>query len=770
ILLTQIQQPASRQKQIEVLAKYFRTGAFIKPAWVTVIPALKDPGYDTQLADNAVKNLISSLYGEEQFGENLPWFDEGKKVRTIARFPHFDFLAPAYFHTGNEVYARTLIRHMVDFTKNAPIRLAKNINIQTDYTINPWNWVLQHWRIMRWIDTLGFLKDSPSLADSAYLRILLHLWQEVDWLVPRINLGLHNGTLGNLRAVLYASLNFPEVKNADGWFSEALGLFRSFIGTYFYPGEVSVELTLGYSSAVLAQCLKIYRALPASTMKDNIGDALEKLVDGHVGLMKPDRSLPRYGDHGNYDLRIDLLEKAGRLFNRPDLLSLTIENSNHPNPPYLSFPTQSRPYYLSGYYAMRDGWGKNAQYLCMDSGPFGTNHQHADKLSITVSADGANFIVDPGTSIYNSTQPGPRYDLRFGFLHNSITIDGIDQNAGWDQHYQFDVLDNRWVTNPVYDFIEGSYDFRSSGLDIIHKRSIFYKRGEYWLLLDALQGSGTYNLESNFQFMFDIDLKINQDRITAHASGGAELGIASVVDGLNPTVIMGDTTSARTQFPVRYPNIDHVTGGRGWVGVFGTHTPYDPNHSHAAPAVVFSGKVTLPHTSLRVLSPSKNKKAKPVHVSWLDRQANHIRVRIDHPDAGKGTYDIFDLKPNPKLSNRIRPGDESGWWLRGVEGTLTEIIFLNKDEIEYESGDSRVKLKLSEPAEGYLARKDKGWHLYIDKYIQKPIMMLEFQNVLNGSTNEIYIKDEQSNLLLYNETGNSVSELIPGHPYRLTQN
>jgi len=537
----------------------------------------------------------------------------------------------------------------------------------------------------------------------------------------------------------------------------------------FYPGEVSVELTLGYSSAVLAQCLKIYRALPASTMKDNIGDALEKLVGGHVGLMKPDRSLPRYGDHGNYDLRIDLLEKAGQLFKRPDLLSLAKKNSNQPPPPYLSFPAQSRPYYLSGYYAMRDGWGENAQYLSMDSGPFGTNHQHADKLSITVSADGANFIVDPGTSIYNSTQPGPRYDLRFGFLHNSITIDGIDQNAGWSQHYQFDVLDNRWVTNPVYNFRAGSYDFRANGLDIIHKRTIFYKRGEYWLLLDALQGSEEHNVVSNFQFMFDIDLKINQDQITAHAPGGAELWIVSAEDGLNPAVIVGDTTSARTQFPVRYPNIDHVMGGRGWVGVFGNHSPYDAHHTYPAPAVVFSGPVVLPHTSLRVLSPSKNKKAKPVHISWLDRQANHIRVRIDHPDAGKRTYDIFDLKPDPKLNHRIRPGDENGFWLRFVEGTLTEVVFLNIDEIEYKSGDSLVKLKFSEPAEGYLAHEDKGWHLYVDKYIQKPLMILEFQNVLNGSANEIYVKDGQSNLGLYDETNNSVSELIPGHTYRLKQ-
>ena len=83
---------------------------------------------------------------------------------------------------------------------------------------------------------------------------------------------------------------------------------------------------------------------------------------------------------------------------------------------------------------MRDGWEWDAQYLSMDAGPYGTNHQHADKLSITVSADGADFIVDPGTSIYKSTDPGIKYDLRFGFLHIVITIDGVDPNTGWDRH------------------------------------------------------------------------------------------------------------------------------------------------------------------------------------------------------------------------------------------------------------------------------------------------------------------------------------------------
>ncbi len=769
-LLANIQPSAPGHEKIQLLAKYFRAKSFLKPNWVIEVPDLKDATHDTQLADNAAKNLIYSMYGVEQFGESLPWFGKDKKVRTLARFPHFDYLAPAYFHTGNETYARTMVRHMEDFINNAPIELAANVNVQTNYTTNPWNWVLQHWRIMRWVDALAFLKKSPSLPDSTYLRILLHLWEEVDWLVPRMNLGLHNGTLGNLRGILYTGLNFPEAANGLYWQNEALSLFKSFLSTYFYPGEVSVELTLGYSSAVLAQCLNIYQALPPSKQKQAIGKVLEDLVNGHLGLMKPDRSLPRYGDHGNFDLRVSLLEKAGKLFARPDLLWLTSEDSNAMPPPFLSFPAQSQPYYLSGYYAMRDGWGKEAQYLSMDAGPFGTNHQHADKLSITVSADGANFIVDPGTSIYNSTEPGPRYDLRFGFLHNSITVDGIDQNAGWEQHYQFDVLDNRWVTNAAYDFIEGSYDYRSSGLDVIHARTILYKRGEYWLLLDALKGTGTHNVQSNLQFMFDIDLSINSDGIAAHAANGAELQIISTADDLTPAIVKGDTARSRTRFPVRYPNIDHIPGGRGWVGVFGNNGPYNPNHSYPSPALVFSGDVALPHYSLRVLAPSKNKKIKPFSISWLERQANHIRAKLEHLGSNPPTIDILDMTSEPKISDRKPPRDESGFLLRLVDGSPTEIIFMNDDEIEYKSNTSHVKLRFSEHAEGFLTRNGNDWRLFIDTCISRPLKILEFKNTEYDKMAEIYLKSGESNLRLIDETGKPVLDLWPGRTYILTAN
>ncbi len=394
--------------------------------------------------------------------------------------------------------------------------------------------------------------------------------------------------------------------------------------------------------------------------------------------MKPDRSLPRYGDHGEYDIRDDLLRRAGKLFDKKDLLS--IANSDIPKDPpdFLSYPKKSNPYYLSGYYAMRDNWNRDGQYLSMDAGPFGTNHQHGDKLSITLSADGADFIVDPGTAIYHSTEPGPRYNLRFGFLHNNFTVDGMDENAGWNQHYEFDVLSNRWVTNPEYDFLEGQYHFESSGVKVVARRTIFYKKGEYWLIFDAIKGKGIHKVESNFQFWKDDTVLIKKDGILAKASNGADLILLSAPGDLSPKVIIGDTTFPGTTFPMPNNNIDWKNGGRGWVGTFGNHSKYDPNHCYPAPALLFSGKVDLPYYSVRVFSPSKNKQPEPVSVKWLEKAKSHFMVEINHENKTNGDVrDYFEWYPSDMPKPYQKTVYEKGDWIRTKDGNISEVIFMN---------------------------------------------------------------------------------------------
>jgi hypothetical protein len=326
---------------------------------------------------------------------------------------------------------------------------------------------------------------------------------------------------------------------------------------------------------------------------------------------------------------------------------------------------------MTSYYAMRDGWHTDAQYLSMDAGPFGTNHHHGDKLSITVSADGAEFIVDPGTSLYTSIEPGPRIDLRPGYLHNVLTVDGVDPNTGWDRHYGFDVLENRWITNDRFNYLEGTYEFRNNLIDAIWRRSVLYIKGEYWIVIDALLGPGEHRVESNFQFAIDTELETDGTSAVATATNGSTMHLATAPDdGLRANVVIGDTTFPGTTFLLQYPTfVDWTLAGRGWVGTFGNESSRNPTTTYPAPALVYSGDVTLPHYSVRVLSPSKNKVPDPATIEWLIREEDHFSVLIERA----GQTDTLDVDVAIPVNARTKLKDDRVRWSRSNENNPIEI-------------------------------------------------------------------------------------------------
>jgi hypothetical protein len=729
---------ASDEAIIATAAAYFRTRNDPIDLWVIPMsePATAE---DIERADKAVDHVITDRSGSVQFGDHLPWFDAPVKMGTLSRFPHFDYLARAYTSTRDERYAEAMVRDMLDFVEHVPLAKSEAYHVQIAPNVNPWNWVLLQWRVKRWIDALAHLRDSPSLSDADLLRILLYMWDEVDWLEPRKVLGLHNGTLGNISAILYASLHYPEAASAAGWQRDATAFFEAFLDFAFYPKEFSIELTLGYSEGTLLMCLSMFEAMPDSPAKRRISSKLEAIVDAHVGVMKPDRGLPRYGDNGVYDISDRVLRRSARLFGRDDLERLADEPYNPEGlNGRLSFPFHSNPYYLSGYYAMRDGWDVDAQYLSMDAGPFGTNHHHGDKLSITLSADGAPFIVDPGTSLYTSLEPGPRIDLRPGYLHNVITIDGVDPNTGWDRHYGFDVLDNRWVTNPTYDFLEGIYEYRNNLLEIIWRRSVVFIKGDYWIMLDALYGSGEHRVESNMQFMVGNDVSIESDRVEATAPNGASLDIVEALGtGLAPQVVIGDTTFPGTTFLIQYPTfVDWTLGGRGWVGTFGNESPLDPVRSYPAPALLRAGTVQLPFRSVAVMTPSIDRKARKAQVEVLDNTPGGFTLRIS---SDSSTVDCFHWAPSPWQNHLKKLPKDSGWWSRTVDDHITRVIVMNEDSVSVTSPSETLTLSFDGPFEGVLDRDGDTWIVKPDSYNAVPPKLVRFEMRSGGKARPVEV-------------------------------
>src|SRR5262249_25743510 len=84
----------------------------------------------------------------------------------------------------------------------------------------------------------------------------------------------------------------------------------------------------------------------------------------------------------------------------------------------------SRACETGGYYVMRDGWNRSANYMLIDCGRLGGlrfGHAHADALSYEIAAHGRTLLVDPGTYTYTGSKADRDYFRSF-LAHNTLTI------------------------------------------------------------------------------------------------------------------------------------------------------------------------------------------------------------------------------------------------------------------------------------------------------------------------------------------------------------
>src|SRR6267154_1571767 len=76
------------------------------------------------------------------------------------------------------------------------------------------------------------------------------------------------------------------------------------------------------------------------------------------------------------------------------------------------------------------------RYVSLECGPYGGGHGHADRLHLTLHADGVHWLADPGTGSYVA------HDLfwyRSTLAHNAPRLDGTSQSPGGAVCETFDI-------------------------------------------------------------------------------------------------------------------------------------------------------------------------------------------------------------------------------------------------------------------------------------------------------------------------------------------
>ncbi len=450
-----------------------------------------------------------------------------KYVWELNRHQHFIVLGKAYWLTQDEKYAAEFIRQCLDWIEHN----------QYLYGVN-WTSALEAaLRVSAWMWAYFFCLDAAALEAHAHAMILRALQLHGRFISRNLSFYVspYNHLIGEATALFMLGTLFPEFHEAERWRKKGWTILNNEVVKQFHRDGICVEQAISYHHFTLGFYLAaiILAERNGQAVSPELRGRLERALEFSLFSMQPDGTHPMIGDNDNgrsiyfgeaaaWDFR-DLLAPGAVLFQRSDMKKMAGEFSE--SCLWLLGPESRQKFFLlnsnapaerskffrdSGYAIFRGGWNRDDHYIIFDCGRQSAGlfrdenvsvaHGHADFLGFSLQAYGAPMLIDSGMLTYNGDLSWQNY-FRSAAAHNAITVDGrspcnLVGRLGYN--YVPAVEQSFYNCQADFAFIEGSYT--GFGANVRHRRGVFWRKGDYWLILDALFGLGEHQVERWFHF------------------------------------------------------------------------------------------------------------------------------------------------------------------------------------------------------------------------------------------------------------------------------
>ncbi len=477
-----------------------------------------------------------------------------------------------------------------------------------------------------WCQLFYGFQNASSFSPATRLLMLSSIEEQATFLLNYHKKG-HNWTTMEMNGLALAGLAFPEFKRAEEWSTYALNTMTHEINRQVYPDGVQSEIS------TKTQWVALFRF---ETLAENFKKAGKKISQAYLKRveelynylaysMRPDGHQPLNNDSDREDLRPRVLQAAEK-FNRPDWIYIATNGKAGVKPD--SLPSVVFPW--GGMNIMRNGWDSLAHWSFFDAGPFGTGHQHADKLHLSISAFGKDLLVDGGRYThqdYFSFDPTIwRGYFRSSFSHNVILIDGKGQNGGPTMATDPLKPDVDYGHVQEFDFAKGTFSdgFEEVEGKVSHSRSVIYLRDRYWVVVDQMETSQPRDLQVLWHYAPSCKVELNGLQAVSKNPGEANLRILPIGNmSWDTEIISGQET------PVK----------QGWYSEsYGKKVPN--------PTVTYSGTIDGPAIFAWLLVPSIGEV--PEFSAVMLEESDRLRITIK--SRGQKTVTItYPKKGRPSV-------------------------------------------------------------------------------------------------------------------------
>ena len=403
----------------------------------------------------------------------------------LGRMWYWKDMGNAYWATGDEKYAEAWARQLRSWVKNCPMPdTVRNSRWSSWRTIecgirmaHPWPRAFHHFLL------------SPHTTDDVIADFIKSTIEHGRYLE------MYPSSTGNWLALetegLYTiGVIFPELKEAKPWRELSVARMMEVLHKQFLPDGWQYEIATGYSQMVPRLTLSVYRRAQEFGYLDEVPadytKTLEKTYESVVYFMTPDRREPGVNDSGMGNAPRVVGEVTDLFPERKDFLWVATNGEKGTPPEHTSHAFDH-----AGYYCMRSGWSRHANFLMLDVGTLGMAHEHQDKLNIVMWAWGKRVLFDSCGYTYDESK-WRRYGTST-FAHSTVTVDGLGQARDRGLHKKLILegpVDARWETEKDHDFAAATFDEGYGKVDnniAKHTRRVLFVKPDLFVVSDTLE-------------------------------------------------------------------------------------------------------------------------------------------------------------------------------------------------------------------------------------------------------------------------------------------
>lgn len=468
-----------------------------------------------KVADDAMRHalLASPSYPPHPFGDRIDWsaqpVPDNEWRWQLHRMSFWPAMGRAYWHTGDEAYAREWTRQFLDWTAANPR------DEQHHYA---WRSIEAGIRGCSWIDVYQHFIDSPQFTPEVLAAFLLSCADHADYLYDVLGKTdrMSNWRLMEAEGLAHIAMAFPEFKHADRWLKRAIDRLNLEIGRQIRRDGMHFEQCLNYHTG----CIRWFARTAELARLNGRGQAfppsyhaaIEKMCEVLLKLGLPDGSTAQFGDdHSGVNIPATLSRWAD-FFDRDDFRYVASNGKKGKAPAATAFALPD-----SGFYSMRSGWGRNATCLILKCGLDGGWHCQPDNTTFEIYADGRRLTPDSGTYIYGGDAEGRAW-FRQTKVHQTLTLNG-DDSAYAPQLRLFktgDTLDTLVVENHSYE-------------KLTHRRAVFFVDKRFFVVVDDAIGPTAGSVDVHFQ-LAPVEALLDAKTLTARTcfADGANLLVAAM--------------------------------------------------------------------------------------------------------------------------------------------------------------------------------------------------------------------------------------------------